>query len=88
MVVSLSHPFSFLSSFFFLWRAAVGGQDHVVVHHHRKCEGQWLFTFLDHANAQALLEAAVLAAVASSLVHRTVLAGQTHILGVLLHGAL
>lgn len=55
----------------------------------RECEViPCLFTFLDHAYAQALLEAAVLAAVASPLVHRTVLAGQTHILGVLLHGAL
>lgn len=45
-------------------------------------------TFLHHAHAQTLLEAAVLAAVASPLVHRTVLTGQTHILGVFLHGAL
>lgn len=45
-------------------------------------------TFLHHANAQTLLKAAVLAAVASPLVHRTVLTGQTHILGVFLHGAL
>lgn len=45
-------------------------------------------TFLHHAHTETLLEAAVLAAVASPLVHRTVLTGQTHILGVLLHGAL
>ena len=41
-------------------------------------------TFLDHANAQALLEATILAAVASPLVHRTVLTGQTDILGIFL----
>ena len=45
-------------------------------------------TFLHHADTQTLLKAAVLAAVASPLVHRTVLTGQTHILGVFLHGAL
>lgn len=45
-------------------------------------------TFLHHANTQTLLKAAVLAAVASPLVHRTALTGQTHILGVFLHGAL
>lgn len=45
-------------------------------------------TFLHHAHTQTLLKAAVLAAVASPLVHRTVLAGQTHILGVFLHSAL
>lgn len=45
-------------------------------------------TFLHHAHSQTLLKAAVLAAVASPLVHRTVLAGQTHILGVFLHSAL
>lgn len=45
-------------------------------------------TFLHHADTQTLLKAAVLAAVASPLVHRTVLAGQTHILGVFLHSAL
>lgn len=45
-------------------------------------------TFLHHADTQTLLEAAVLAAVASPLVHRTVLTGQAHILGVFLHGAL
>ena len=45
-------------------------------------------TFLHHAYTQALLKAAVLAAVASPLVHRTVLTGQTHILGVFLHGPL
>lgn len=45
-------------------------------------------TFLHHANTQTLLKAAVLAAVTSPLVHRTVLAGQTHILGVFLHSAL
>lgn len=50
--------------------------------------GVWFLTFLHHANTQTLLKAAVLAAVASPLVHRTVLTGQTHILGVFLHGAL
>jgi len=45
-------------------------------------------TFLHHADTQTLLKAAVLAAVASPLVHRTVLTGQTHIFGVFLHGAL
>lgn len=45
-------------------------------------------TFFHHAHTQTLLEAAVLAAVASPLVHRTVLTGQTHVLGVFLHGAL
>jgi hypothetical protein len=42
----------------------------------------------DHADVEALLEAAVLAAIAATLVHRTVLLGQAHVLGVLLHGAL
>lgn len=45
-------------------------------------------TFLHHADTQALLETAVLAAVASPLVHGTVFTGQTHVLGVFLHGAL
>lgn len=54
----------------------------------RPTPGVWRLTFLHHADTQALLEAAVLAAVASPLVHRTVLTGQTHILGVFLHGAL
>lgn len=48
----------------------------------------WSPTFLHHPHAQTLLKAAVLAAVASPLVHRTVLTGQTDILGVFLHGAL
>lgn len=47
-----------------------------------------LLTFLHHAHTQALLKAAVLAAVASPLVHRTVFTGKAHILGVFLHGAL
>lgn len=47
-----------------------------------------LLTFLHHANTQTLLEPAVLTAVAPPLVHWTVLTGQTHILGVFLHGAL
>lgn len=50
--------------------------------------GVIFLTFLHHAHTQALLKAAVLAAVASPLVHRTVLAGQAHILGIFLHGAL
>lgn len=45
-------------------------------------------TFLHHADAETLLKAAVLAAIASPLVHRTVLTGQTHILGIFLNGAL
>lgn len=45
-------------------------------------------TFLHHADTQALLETAVLATVASPLVHGTVFTGQTHVLGVFLHGAL
>lgn len=47
-----------------------------------------MLTFLHHAHTQALLKAAVLAAVASPLVHRTVFTGEAHILGVFLHGAL
>jgi len=54
----------------------------------KKCVSSVFLTFLDHAHTQTLLKAAVLAAVASPLVHRTVLTGQTHILGVFLHGAL
>ena len=41
-------------------------------------------TFLHHADTQALLEATILAAVTSPLVHWTVLAGQTDILGIFL----
>jgi len=43
---------------------------------------------LHHAHRQTLVEAAVLAAVAAPLVHRAVLVGQAHVLGVLLDGAL
>ena len=40
---------------------------------------------LDHADGQALLEAAELATVSSSLIHRAVLVRQADVLGVLLH---
>lgn len=45
-------------------------------------------TFFDHANSQALLEAAELAAVPPPLIHGAVLVGQADVLGVLLHRAL
>lgn len=54
----------------------------------RALGGQVPLTFLHHADAQALLEATVLAAVASPLVHGAVFTGQTHVLGVFLHRAL
>lgn len=50
--------------------------------------GVGVLTFLHHAHTETLLKAAVLAAVAPPLVHRTVFTGQTHILGVFLHSAL
>lgn len=46
------------------------------------------YHFLDHAHSEALLEAAELAAVAPSLVHRARFVGKTHVLGALLHGPL
>lgn len=42
----------------------------------------------DHADGEAFLEAAKLAAVASALIHRAVALGETHVLGALLDGAL
>lgn len=43
---------------------------------------------LDHADHQALLEPAELAAISPALVHRTGFVGQTHVLGAFLHGPL
>lgn len=42
-------------------------------------------TFFHHAYTETLLEAAVLAAISSSFVHRAVFTGQTHVLRILLH---
>jgi len=43
---------------------------------------------LDHADHQALLEPAELAAISSALVHRAGFVGQAHVLGAFLHGPL